>query len=249
MLHGIVLYFVLHTTDCCIYNIYVVEWWNNMAFNYRKCSSVLQTILLCMIFGRIDTSPIANVWLSPIRSLTPLKQYHIQDGSGGYHYSFTGPHHAKSESSLNGITQGGKSSQLPSLDAWILHGKFVESRHNDPLHRYTRDIHPDENYICLWIVTVNFDISLHIFFFHFLFSLYCKFERLIFWLCNIINCVFIYFYIVLWFLIFKVLWITRYDVTRVNLLSKWKKKKNSCLILVKMNKNFWTELWVYRYSI
>ncbi|KAK1125858.1 hypothetical protein K0M31_005396 [Melipona bicolor] len=67
------------------------------------------TILLCTIIGRIDTSPIANVWLSPIRSLTPLKQYHIQDGSGGYHYSFTGPHHAKSESSLNGITQGGYS--------------------------------------------------------------------------------------------------------------------------------------------
>ncbi|KAK9302423.1 hypothetical protein QLX08_005572 [Tetragonisca angustula] len=70
---------------------------------------MILTILLCMIFGRIDTSPIANVWLSPIRSLTPLKQYHIQDGSGGYHYSFTGPHHAKSESSLNGITQGGYS--------------------------------------------------------------------------------------------------------------------------------------------
>lgn len=135
-----------------------------MIFCYRKCSSVLQTILLCTIFGRIDTSPIANVWLSPIRSLTPLKQYHIQDGSGGYHYSFTGPHHAKSESSLNGITQGGKSSQLPSPDAWILHGKFVESRHNDPLYRYTRDIQPNENCICLWIVTVNLDISPQIFF-------------------------------------------------------------------------------------
>ncbi|OAD59916.1 Cuticle protein 6, partial [Eufriesea mexicana] len=60
-------------------------------------------------FGRGTATPIANVWLSPVGSLTPLRQYHIQDGSGGYHYSFTGPHHAKSESSLNGITQGGYS--------------------------------------------------------------------------------------------------------------------------------------------
>lgn len=33
----------------------------------------------------------------------------MQDGSGSYRYSFTGPHHAKTESSLNGVTQGGKS--------------------------------------------------------------------------------------------------------------------------------------------
>lgn len=72
----------------------------------------VQIILLSTFFGRIIATPIANVWLSPVGSLTPLRQYHIQDGSGGYHYSFTGPHHAKSESSLNGITQGGKSSKL-----------------------------------------------------------------------------------------------------------------------------------------
>ncbi|XP_033203397.1 cuticular protein 16 [Bombus vancouverensis nearcticus] len=66
-------------------------------------------ILLSAIFGRICTTPIANVWLGPIGSVTPLRQYHVQDGSGGYRYSFTGPHHAKSESSSNGITRGGYS--------------------------------------------------------------------------------------------------------------------------------------------
>ncbi|XP_017878091.1 uncharacterized protein LOC108623804 [Ceratina calcarata] len=66
-------------------------------------------ILLSTFLGRSIGTPIANVWLSPVGSLTPLRQYHIQDGSGGYRYSFTGPHHAKSESSLNGITQGGYS--------------------------------------------------------------------------------------------------------------------------------------------
>lgn len=78
----------------------------------RYFSVSVQIILLTTFFGRIIATPIANVWLSPVGSLTPLRQYHIQDGSGGYHYSFTGPHHAKSESSLNGITQGGKSSKL-----------------------------------------------------------------------------------------------------------------------------------------
>lgn len=36
----------------------------------------------------------------------------MQDGSGSYRYSFTGPHHAKTESNLNGVTQGGKSSSF-----------------------------------------------------------------------------------------------------------------------------------------
>lgn len=84
-------------------------------------------ILLSAIFGRICTTPIANVWLGPIGSLTPLRQYHVQDGSGGYRYSFTGPYHAKSESSSNGITQGGKSSRLPlpegCFDCWRFHRK------------------------------------------------------------------------------------------------------------------------------
>ncbi|XP_076165472.1 cuticular protein 16 [Ptiloglossa arizonensis] len=66
-------------------------------------------ILFSVFLGQSLAAPIANVWLSPLGSLTPLRQFHIQDGSGGYHYSFTGPHHAKSESSLNGITQGGYS--------------------------------------------------------------------------------------------------------------------------------------------
>nr|XP_034179489.1 uncharacterized protein LOC117603957 [Osmia lignaria] len=66
-------------------------------------------ILIGIFLEHSLATPIANVWLSPIGSLTPLRQFHIQDGAGGYHYSFTGPHHAKSESSLNGITQGGYS--------------------------------------------------------------------------------------------------------------------------------------------
>ena len=82
---------------------------NEILFVFRFC---LQIILLTTFLGRTISTPIANVWLSPVGSLTPLRQYHIQDGSGGYHYSFTGPHHAKSESSSNGITQGGKSSKL-----------------------------------------------------------------------------------------------------------------------------------------
>lgn len=88
-------------------------------------------ILLSAIFGRICTTPIANVWLGPIGSLTPLRQYHVQDGSGGYRYSFTGPHHAKSESSSNGITQGGKSSRLPMpescFDCWRFHVNAVRT--------------------------------------------------------------------------------------------------------------------------
>lgn len=67
-----------------------------------------QKVLFCAFFGQSLGTPIANVWLSPLGALTPLRQFHIQDGSGSYHYSFTSPHHAKSESSLNGITQGGK---------------------------------------------------------------------------------------------------------------------------------------------
>ncbi|XP_076677618.1 cuticular protein 16 [Andrena cerasifolii] len=66
-------------------------------------------ILLAVFLGQCLGQPIANVWLSPLGPLAPLRQLHIQDGSGGYHYSFTGPHHAKSESSLNGITRGGYS--------------------------------------------------------------------------------------------------------------------------------------------
>ncbi|XP_031844762.1 cuticular protein 16 [Nomia melanderi] len=66
-------------------------------------------ILFGIFLGRSFAAPIANVWLSPLGPLTPLRQFHIQDGSGGYHYSFTGPHQAKSESSLNGITRGGYS--------------------------------------------------------------------------------------------------------------------------------------------
>ncbi|XP_076240421.1 cuticular protein 16 [Calliopsis andreniformis] len=66
-------------------------------------------ILFCALLGQCLGAPIANVWFSPLGTLTPLRQFHVQDGSGSYHYSFTGPHHAKSESSLNGITQGGYS--------------------------------------------------------------------------------------------------------------------------------------------
>ncbi|XP_033324774.1 cuticular protein 16 [Megalopta genalis] len=66
-------------------------------------------ILFGLFLGQSFATPIANVWLSPLGPVTPLRQFHIQDGSGGYHYSFTGPHQAKSESSLNGITRGGYS--------------------------------------------------------------------------------------------------------------------------------------------
>lgn len=69
---------------------------------------MITAVLLCLVAPALGT-PITNVWLSPIGSLTPVRQYHMQDGSGGYHYSFTGPHHAKAESTLNGITQGGYS--------------------------------------------------------------------------------------------------------------------------------------------
>ena len=38
-----------------------------------------------------------------------MTQYHTQDPvSGAYQYGYTGPHHAKSESSFNGITRGGE---------------------------------------------------------------------------------------------------------------------------------------------
>ncbi|XP_011165283.1 uncharacterized protein LOC105199756 [Solenopsis invicta] len=67
------------------------------------------TILCSLVIGRSIALPLANVWLSPIPALSPLRQYHIQDGSGSYQYSFTGPHHAKAETTLNGVTQGGYS--------------------------------------------------------------------------------------------------------------------------------------------
>ncbi|XP_024889109.1 uncharacterized protein LOC112465671 isoform X3 [Temnothorax curvispinosus] len=70
---------------------------------------MILTILCSLVIGRSIASPIANVWLSPIPALSPLRQYHIQDGSGSYQYSFTGPHHAKAETTLNGVTQGGYS--------------------------------------------------------------------------------------------------------------------------------------------
>ncbi|KAK2577060.1 hypothetical protein KPH14_005875 [Odynerus spinipes] len=66
-------------------------------------------ILFNVLLGSSLSTPIANVWLSPIGSVSPLRQYHVQDGSGSYRYSFTGPHHAKTESNLNGVTQGGYS--------------------------------------------------------------------------------------------------------------------------------------------
>ncbi|XP_012525723.1 uncharacterized protein LOC105830744 isoform X2 [Monomorium pharaonis] len=70
---------------------------------------MILTILCSLVIGRTIALPIANVWLSPIPALSPLRQYHIQDGSGSYQYSFTGPHHAKAETTLNGVTQGGYS--------------------------------------------------------------------------------------------------------------------------------------------
>ncbi|XP_012222762.2 uncharacterized protein [Linepithema humile] len=70
---------------------------------------MILTILCGLVIGQSIALPIANVWLSPIPALSPLRQYHMQDGSGSYQYSFTGPHHAKAESTLNGVTQGGYS--------------------------------------------------------------------------------------------------------------------------------------------
>ncbi|XP_035728615.1 uncharacterized protein LOC118444421 [Vespa mandarinia] len=75
----------------------------------RSLLYAFQTILFSVLLGSSLSSPIANVWVSPIGSISPLRQYHVQDGSGSYRYSFTGPHHAKTESNLNGITQGGYS--------------------------------------------------------------------------------------------------------------------------------------------
>ncbi|KAI4479100.1 hypothetical protein M0804_011239 [Polistes exclamans] len=66
-------------------------------------------IFFSILLGSSLCNPIANVWINPIGSYSPLRQYHVQDGSGSYRYSFTGPHHAKTESNLNGITQGGYS--------------------------------------------------------------------------------------------------------------------------------------------
>ncbi|XP_043493649.1 uncharacterized protein LOC122518683 [Polistes fuscatus] len=70
---------------------------------------MINTIFFSLLLGSSLCSPIANVWINPIGSYSPLRQYHVQDGSGSYRYSFTGPHHAKTESNLNGITQGGYS--------------------------------------------------------------------------------------------------------------------------------------------
>ncbi|XP_018402039.1 PREDICTED: uncharacterized protein LOC108779169, partial [Cyphomyrmex costatus] len=82
---------------------------NNVIDNKIVIFFCLQTILCNLVIGRSIASPLANVWLSPIPALSPFKQYHIQDGSGSYQYSFTGPHHAKAETTLNGVTQGGYS--------------------------------------------------------------------------------------------------------------------------------------------
>ncbi|XP_015182037.1 PREDICTED: uncharacterized protein LOC107069324 [Polistes dominula] len=70
---------------------------------------MINIILFSLLLGSSLCNPIANVWINPIGNYSPLRQYHIQDGSGSYRYSFTGPHHAKTESNLNGITQGGYS--------------------------------------------------------------------------------------------------------------------------------------------
>lgn len=93
-----------------------------MRRNYRegftnvRCS---QTIL-CLVIGRSVASPIANVWLSPVPGLSPLRQFHMQDGSGSYRYSFTGPHHAKAESTLDGVTQGGESAVSTEIGSFQL---------------------------------------------------------------------------------------------------------------------------------
>nr|XP_050845420.1 uncharacterized protein LOC127061941 [Vespula vulgaris] len=77
--------------------------------NAPNGENLTKTILFSVLLGSSLSSPIANVWLNPIGSISPLRQYHVQDGSGSYRYSFTGPHHAKTESNLNGVTQGGYS--------------------------------------------------------------------------------------------------------------------------------------------
>ncbi|XP_066586457.1 uncharacterized protein [Prorops nasuta] len=69
---------------------------------------MLLAILCCAFLGTTFSNPIANVYLSPLNSL-PLRQFHTQDNSGAYQYAFTGPHHAKTETSSNGLTQGGYS--------------------------------------------------------------------------------------------------------------------------------------------
>ncbi|KAI4475590.1 hypothetical protein M0802_015095 [Mischocyttarus mexicanus] len=66
-------------------------------------------ILFNLLLGSTLCNPIPNLWFNPIGSFSPLEQYHVQDGSGSYRYSFTGPHHAKTESNFNGITRGGYS--------------------------------------------------------------------------------------------------------------------------------------------
>ena len=59
-------------------------------------------LLICGDAQRIS-SP--DAWTKSLRSA----QYHTQDPvSGAYQYGYSGPHHAKSESSINGITRGGK---------------------------------------------------------------------------------------------------------------------------------------------
>ncbi|XP_015604217.1 uncharacterized protein LOC107272032 [Cephus cinctus] len=71
---------------------------------------MITAIFLCTIFGSSLATPLTTVWLSPISPVAPLThQYQSQDGSGAYHYAYTGPHHAKTETSLNGVTQGGYS--------------------------------------------------------------------------------------------------------------------------------------------
>ncbi|XP_015116395.1 uncharacterized protein LOC107040706 [Diachasma alloeum] len=42
-------------------------------------------------------------------AIWPASQFHAQDPSGSYRYGYSSPHHAKTESRVNGVTQGGYS--------------------------------------------------------------------------------------------------------------------------------------------
>ncbi|XP_063976729.1 uncharacterized protein LOC135162323 [Diachasmimorpha longicaudata] len=42
-------------------------------------------------------------------AIWPASQYHAQEPSGSYRYGYSTPHHAKTESQVNGVTQGGYS--------------------------------------------------------------------------------------------------------------------------------------------
>ncbi|XP_058808033.1 uncharacterized protein LOC131673776 [Phymastichus coffea] len=80
--------------------------WQSVAASARRPTGLVFAGLLCFLAGCVAAS--AEVWSQGRKP--KAAQYHTQDSqSGAYQYGYTGPHHAKSESSFNGVTRGGYS--------------------------------------------------------------------------------------------------------------------------------------------